>query len=344
MDKEGFKFLNHFPQEIITGKNDTEMKLKLKNGSIFQVVGTDKIDSIMGTNPIGCVFSEYSLQNPKAWEYIRPILAENGGWAVFNFTPRGRNHGWKILQQAKDSPDWFWQILTVDDTRAIDLSAIEEEKRTMPQDLFEQEYYCKFLDGAGQYFKRIRENIYHGDIQPEIGHSYQLGVDLAKYQDFTVLTPFNLNTFYVGRQERFNQTDWAFQKARIEAVDRRFNNAGIIADSTGIGDPIVEDLERMGLSVEPYKFTETTRRQLLENLQIKLAQDQIKIPDDEGLIEELESMQYTLTETGKIKVAVPESLHDDRIMSLALAVWNATLPIGTSQVKEEFNIYTEKYG
>jgi len=85
LDRDGFKFLDHIPGAIRAKKpNEAEMKITLVNGSIFQVIGTDNIDSVVGTNPRGCVFSEYSLQNPAAWEYMRPILAENDGWAAFN--------------------------------------------------------------------------------------------------------------------------------------------------------------------------------------------------------------------------------------------------------------------
>lgn len=337
--KDGVPFLNFFPKELIAGKpNDTELKIKFKNGSLFQLIGSDNIDSIVGTNPRGCVFSEFPLQDPKAWNYMRPILAENGGWAIFNGTPRGKNHAWNVLQMAKESPNWFAEVLTVDNTNAITKEALAEERREMPQDLFEQEYYCKFIDGAGQFFRRIRQNTYDKDrILPEQG-DFQIGVDLAKYQDWTVITPFNLNHFIAYSQERFNQVDWNLQKARIEATARRHaaldtgQTALIVPDATGLGDPIVADLEARGLRIygdnnEGFKFTELSRKQLLDNLAILLEQDKIKIPNDEGLISELESFQYTLTERGKIKVEVPQGMTDDRVMSLALSVWGITSPV-----------------
>ncbi len=85
---------------------------------------TDNFDGIMSTNPIGCVFAEYSLQDPRAWDYIRSILRENGGWAIFDFTPRGRNHGYALYQiarklQAEGDPTWFAEKLTVDDTHVL---------------------------------------------------------------------------------------------------------------------------------------------------------------------------------------------------------------------------------
>lgn len=324
MDKEGFRFLDHIPKAIVRNSNETKMRIELINGSYVQVIGTDKIDSIVGTNPVGCIFTEYSLQDPKAWDLIRPILAENGGWAVFIFTPRGMNHGWKVLQQAQANPDdWFWQILTVDDTHVIPQEVIDQERREMPVDLFEQEYYCKFIEGAGAFFKRVDENLFDGPT--ELTHKFQLGVDLAKYQDWTVITPFDLESFHVLPQIRFSQVDWNLQKARIEAEARKYR-AKVVIDSTGVGDPITEDLIRAGLDIEPFKFTETSRRQLLDHLSLMLAQDRIKVPNDEGLKGELKSMRFSLTEGGKIKVQVPEGLTDDRIMSLALAVWNQFTP------------------
>ena len=345
IDADGLKFLDHIPKELIVGKpNDTEMKIKLKNGSLIQIVGTDNIDSILGTNPLGCVFTEYSLQNPQAWNYIRPILAQNNGWAVFIFTPRGMNHGWKILQQALQDPqNWFSEILTVDDTKSISLEVLAQEKKEMPAELYEQEYYCKFLEAAGAFYKRIDENLWSGELEPQAGHTYQLGVDLAKYQDWTVITPFDLNTFKVGKQERFNQIDWNLQKAKIEALARKYNNAKIIIDSTGVGDPIAEDLMRQELSVEPFKFTALSKRQLLDNSSLLLAQDKIKIPDDEGLINELRSMAFTLTEKGLIKVEVPEGLTDDRIMSFALAVWGVVAPHEPKIKTEDYQIYNQDY-
>jgi phage FluMu gp28-like protein len=149
-----------------------------------------------------------------------------------------------------------------------------------------------------------------------------MGVDLAKYQDFTVITVIDLHTFKVQKQERFNQIDWNLQKAKIEAMYLRYGKPLIYIDSTGVGDPIYEDLFRKGLRVDSFQFTERSRKDLLNNLALKLEQDKIKIPDNDVLHNELMSMKYELTERGKIKLVVPEGLHDDCIMSLALACWN----------------------
>lgn len=149
-DKDGFRFLHHIPKALIDGQpNNTDMKVRLTNGSLIQVIGTDNIDSIVGTNPVGCVFSEYPLGDPRAWEFIRPILRENGGWAVFCYTPRGKNHGYELFEMARSNPEWFCQQLTVDDTYGrggiVGPAEIQAERDAgMPENLIQQEYYVSF--------------------------------------------------------------------------------------------------------------------------------------------------------------------------------------------------------
>lgn len=161
IDKAGFRFLDHIPKELLAGDpNSTEMKVRLKNGSIIQVIGTNNIDSIVGTNPIGCVFTEYSLQDPTAWQLIRPILRENGGWAVFNFTPRGANHGKEIFDMATANPEWFCQLLTVDDTGVLKNEDIQAEREAgMSEDFIQQEFYCSFTLGVeGSYYAKYMQD------------------------------------------------------------------------------------------------------------------------------------------------------------------------------------------
>lgn len=330
MDKDGMGYMAHFPEEIIANKNEQEMRIEFTNGSAFQIIGCDNIDNIVGTNPVGVVFSEFPLGRPEAWDFIRPILAENGGWAIFDYTPRGMNHGWKLLQQAKREESWFYQVLTVDDTDAIDAETLAEEKRQMPEDLFYQEYYCRFIEGAGRVFRNIDNCIYDDKYEPSpdqqfrIDHhrTYRLGIDLAKLADFTVITAVDLTTFKCLVAERFNQIDYPLQKSRIQTQYYKFNKSAITIDSTGVGEPIYDDLAAAGLAVTPFKFTEQTRRDLLTNLQLLLEQEIIKIPNDPLLLDELRSFQYELSDKGKVKMVVPDGLHDDMVMSLALAVWD----------------------
>lgn len=141
-----------FPKELRASTNESEMFIRFKVGSTWQVVGSDNYDALVGTPPAGVVFSEFALSNPSSWGYLSPILAENGGWASFITTPRGRNHVYKMLQARKDDPKWFVQKLTVDDTHAITREQIEEQRADYHalfgidagDALIEQEYWCSF--------------------------------------------------------------------------------------------------------------------------------------------------------------------------------------------------------
>lgn len=334
------EMMAHFPEGAVTKRNDSELFIQFKNGSIWMLGGTDNPDSWRGTNPVDVVFDEYSEMKESMWtEIIRPILTENGGRATFCGTPKGRNHFWRIYNYAKENKGPMWEAFfyNVGQTQSIPETELEQARKEMPLAMYNQEFMCEFLDDAGAVFRRVNENVWSGDMPPEPGKNYQIGVDLAKYQDWTVITIIDLHTFRIAKQERFNQVDWNLQKARIEAVARRYNNAKIMIDATGVGDPVYEDLSRMGLYIEPFRFTEQSRRQLLEGLAIALEQDKIKIPNDEILKDELAGFQYQLTEgeRGKLKMTVPEGMHDDCVMSLGLAVWGIKEPLGDINIGGE---------
>lgn len=158
-DKQGRRMIDQaFPKEIRAGKpNESNMKIELANGSVWQCVGSDNYDSLVGSNPIGVTFSEYSIANPDAWEYFRPILRENDGWATFIYTPRGKTHGYSQYQAAeaaveRGDPNWFSSLLTIDDTGILTAEDVEKEiLEGMSREKAFQEYYCSFdmgMEGA----------------------------------------------------------------------------------------------------------------------------------------------------------------------------------------------------
>jgi len=143
-------------------------------------------NSLMGTNPQGVVFSEYALQDPRAYQYMRPILTANDGWALFISTPRGKNHMWELYNIAKQSPEWFCYKLTVEDTNHIPLSLIEKEKQEgiMSDDLIQQEYYTSFemgVEGAyyAKYLDRMRVKGQIGTVPWESGFKVHTAWDLG---------------------------------------------------------------------------------------------------------------------------------------------------------------------
>lgn len=151
----GFRRIDEaFPHLIRSNTREQEMMIKFTNGATWQVVGSDNFNALVGSPPFGIVFSEYSLADPAAWDYLRPILAENGGWALFIYTARGKNHGYELYEMARKNPSWFSQRLTVDDTKAIGPEIIQDERNSgMSDDMIDQEYYCSFeAANPGAYY------------------------------------------------------------------------------------------------------------------------------------------------------------------------------------------------
>ncbi len=191
MTNEGKRILDYFPEELLNQKNSQEMKIRMqtKDGSesLFQLVGSDNYDSLMGTNPRGVVFSEYALQDPRAYQYIRPILTANSGWALFISTPRGKNHLWTLAELAKHSPDWFYIKLSVEDTQHIPMAEIDRERREglMSEDMIQQEYYTSFEMGVegsiyAKYLENMRLNGRVGDVPCEAGFKVHTAWDIGR--------------------------------------------------------------------------------------------------------------------------------------------------------------------
>lgn len=141
-----------FPLELRKRTLENEMTIHFKSGATWQVVGSDNYNSLVGASPAGIIYSEWSLANPSARAYLRPIIAENNGWELFLYTPRGRNHGLKTLEAARKQPESFAQVLTADDTGIIPADILHDEKRAYIAEygedegeaFFNQEYYCDF--------------------------------------------------------------------------------------------------------------------------------------------------------------------------------------------------------
>ena len=141
-----------FPHALRRATRNHEMQIEFLNGSTWQVVGSDNYNSLVGSAPAGIVYSEWALADPAARAYLRPILAENGGWQIFITTPRGKNHAYKTLQGAQSTPGAFSQVLSAYDTGVFTPDALEVERSAyiaefgpeLGQAMFDQEYGCSF--------------------------------------------------------------------------------------------------------------------------------------------------------------------------------------------------------
>jgi len=326
-DKEGFKFTDHFPREILAKpKNNTELKIELRNGSIWQIIGADNYDALVGPNPLGIVFDEWAVSDryPQAWDYFRPILAENGGWAVFIFTPRGRNHGFDLYQNALNNPDWYCQLLTVKDTHAISLEAIEQERRAgMSNDMIQQEFYCSFLASTADIlipFELIQaaldRDVYYGR-SPRIA-----GLDVARFgDDRTALVVRQAGT--ISYVETWGQADVVFTAGRVMDLYRQKLFDGVAVDTVGIGAGVADILKARDVPVAMVQVSErardeerfdSQRDELWWSLRDWFEEGACNIPvtlqpaSRQAILKDIQDVRFKYTATNKIKIEKKEEM------------------------------------
>lgn len=241
---------------------------------------------------------------------IRPTLTDLKGNAWHFSTPRGKNDFFKLFMKGKGGDEnWASFHQTTYDNPYIDPQEIDDARRDLPALAFSQEYLAEFNDNAANPFgiPYIQQCTYPMSTLPAVCY----GIDLAKSYDYTVILGLDKNGA-VCHFDRF-QKDWKQTTQTILDLP----NVPMAIDSTGVGDPIAEEVSRLK-DVQSIKFTAQSKQQLMEGLSMAIQKRSITFP--EGIIkDELENFEYEYTRTG-VKYTAPKGLHDDCVCALALAV------------------------
>jgi hypothetical protein len=295
--------------------NETEMTLSLPNGAVLSFRGSDRPDSLYGEDVHAAVIDEASRCREDAWHAVRSTLTKTQGPVRIIGNVKGRkNWFYKIARLAESGEQgYLYTKITAQDAveaGVLPAEEIEDAKRALPENVFKELYLAEPSDDGGNPFsiKAITEITgAMSDAPPVV-----FGVDLAKSVDYTVVVGLD-SEGRVCRFDRF-QAPWDVTRDRIL---RTIGTVRTLADSTGVGDPIVEDLQKNG-HVEGVKFTSQSKQQMMEGLALAIQQREIRIPA--GVIKnELESFEYEYTRTG-VRYSAPSGLHDDCVCALALAV------------------------
>jgi hypothetical protein len=296
-------------------------RLKTAQSSLVECKSTENPTSLLGDEPDLIIIDEAARCPKRIWEaYLFPATASRQGKAIMISTPKGKNWFYHQAIQAREDEAFF--TFPSNSNPTFKPEEWERAQKMLPQDVFSQEYKAEFLDDAASVFRGLDKIIKDNSLSDcQSGHYYVAGVDLGKHSDFTVITVVDTYSNNVVYIDRFNDMDWNIQKARIKMAAERYNNARIIIDSTGIGDPISDDLKAKGLIIDDFRYTNKSKQQLIEKLSIFIEQQLINIPNNDLLIDELQSFGYNMTDSGKITYSAPSGSHDDMVNSLALAVW-----------------------
>jgi len=299
--------------------NETKLKLTLPTGGIIQFKSAEKPDNLYGDDVFACVFDEFTRAREEAWFALRSTLTATGGKVKFIGNAKGtKNWGHRLGMKAKNGEtDWqYFKITAYDaakegmmtkDGRPF-LQEIEDAKRDLPESVFKELYLAEPSEDGNNPFGLtfIQQCTYPLTTGPAVCY----GIDLAKSHDYTVIIGLDKNGC-VCDYRRF-QKDWRQTTTEILNLPP----ADIAIDSTGVGDPIAEDIARVR-HVELFKFTSLTKQQIMEGLALGIQQRKITFP--EGPIkDELENFEFEYTRSG-VRYSAPEGLHDDCVCALALA-------------------------
>lgn len=324
-------------------KADLKLVILRPDGSEHSVIefkSGDNPDSLRGFGVHFFICDEAARIPYESFVSLFTTVTQTFAPGIFISTPHARNWFYDVYQRGEkyyedgtpkfgpDSPDPFPEWLSIRmptwSNPTVPIESIRQMKRTLPEDVFRQEVAAQFLIDSAGVFRGIKDCI-RGEIQDVLpGHSYVMGVDLGKKKDFTVITVMDRSNRHVVYQDRFNQIAWEIQYGRIIEIAKRYR-AQICMDSTGIGDPVVEAVQGGGVSVAPYSISSNhAKHQLIDKLRLNIERQRISWPAELALMRrELESYEYTISSNGLVRYSAPQGQHDDCVISLALANWQA---------------------
>ena len=336
------ELMRAIPRAVLAGESwDDAYKrgdnsIRLRNGGAILMRSMENADSVRPLSVDGLIAEEFSLWSPYAWqECVKPTLMARRAPALFIFTPKGMNQAYHEWVRAERGDDGYIGFHYTSWDGVVPRESIDAEAAGLPDSVVRQEFYAEFLDELGGVFHGVDDCV-AGDFQPPIpGRSYVMGVDLGK-TDATVPIVLDVESKHVAHIDRVTALDWKTQRALIASTARRYNDAVIWLDSTGLGDPIYDELVADGLRVKPYRFSVESKRALIEKLVIAIAERRITFPYNAVLVNELKIYQAHQLKSGGISYSAPAGYHDDAVIALALAVWGAGKAVCSVDVPRYF--------
>lgn len=298
--------------------NDSELTLTLANGAVIWFKTAEKPDNLYGEDVFAAVIDEASRMREEAWFAIRSTLTATRGPVRIIGNVKGRSNWFYVLSRKAESGERDMSYMKITAQDAIDAKVLHADeiasaKRDMPESVFQELFMAEPSElGSNPFgFKHIRQCT---DPVMLSGIPVGYGIDLAKSVDWTVSIGLDAG-MKVCSFERF-QKPWEDTITTIHEITKKLP---ALIDSTGVGDPVLEALQKGGRSTqyEGFKFTSQSKQMLMEGLAVAIQQGKISFPD--GTIrKELEAFEYEYTRTG-VRYSAPEGMHDDCVVALALA-------------------------
>ena len=313
------------PSGIVKACNYSSNEITLKNGTTILFRSAERYDNIRGLTCDYGIIDEAAFVKDEAWqEAIRPVFMVKGKKVLFISIPKGKNWFYNLYQlgTSEDYPQYQNYTGTSYDTPYIDTIDITDAKRTLPENVFKQEYLANFIDSGGEVFADIDKNCFAAYTQPQ-GKVY-CGIDLGKQEDYTVAT-FIDSTGKIVDIYRDNKKEWTTMTNEILTRLRKWNATAMV-EVNSIGDVIFEQIKRQWQDTHPFITTSRSKNEIIEGLILDMNESTVHIPSESlfsWLYNELSVFTYTYNpKTRSIKYGHPTGLNDDTVLSLAIANYN----------------------
>jgi len=316
-------FFERLTKTLPFKNNISKLKIYCPNEGSIEFFTGERLDNLRGRKFHLVIIDEAAFISDleDGWSNsIRPTLTDYEGRAVFLSTPRGKNFFYSLFMKQGEN-DWQSFKFSTYDNPHINPREIDDARIQLPEVVFNQEYLADPAENSANPFGNafIKRCVKPISAQPIVCY----GIDLAKSVDFTVIIGLD-NNGNVAYFDRF-QLDWHNTKETIKRLPR----APITIDSTGVGDPILEDLLREGVNIEGLKFTSQSKQQLMEGLASAIQQARIGFPEG-VIVDELDVFEYQFTSHG-VRYSAPSGFHDDCVVALALAWQNHNIKRGSGR-------------
>lgn len=324
---------------IITRKDSQQKRIEFITGSTVDFWTLESPDAGRGRKYHLVVIDEAAMARnlQEAWQNaIRPTLIDFNGKALLCSTPKGKNFYYQMYLRGQDDlePDWkAWQMPTSCNPH-IDESEITTAQKELPQNAFKQEIEAQFIDDGGLVFRNFEACTQgHVESMPDANDSYIIGVDWGKLNDFSVFTVFNATQRRMVEMMRINQLDYLVQSGHLNQLYNKWGCSEVMAEVNSIGEPVIEVLRRQhGMRVTAFKTTNASKNEAIEALALAFENMDITILPNPTLKNELEQFTIERLPSGVYRYAAPEGMHDDTVMSLALA-WQSCIRVPKKKVK-----------
>lgn len=311
---------------IVAQNNFSSSEIQFHNGSSVIFRSAERYDNIRGETLDYAILDEAAFMKDDAWrEAIKPTLLVRGKKALFVSTPKGKNWFYDLFQLGQSPDHSNYQSYTGSsyDTPYISTEEIDEAKRTLPEKVFQQEYLAQFIDGGGEVFQDIEKNQWTGTWPKPTGKVFG-ALDVARAEDYSVATFIDQGGTVIDIY-RENKTDWNTIINNVVERTKKWN-ATLMVEENGVGSPIFESIKRQWQDTHPFITTSRSKQEIIEGLILDFNNREVMIPNPQtfpALSHELEIFTYDYNpKTRSIRYGHPSGMHDDTVMSLAIANYN----------------------